>query len=440
MKKLFMSLLFAGSALFGQQIKFDEYTLPNGLHVILHQDNSAPVVTTGVMYHVGSKDEQVGKTGFAHFFEHLLFEGTENIKRGEWFKIVSSHGGSNNANTTTDRTYYYETFPSNNLELGLWMESDRLRQPVINQIGVDTQKEVVKEEKRSRLDNQPYGRFSYGEAINPHVFKKHPYRWSVIGSFEDLSNAKLEDFKHFSKTFYVPNNAVLVVAGDFRTDEAKKLIEKYFGVIPKGKDVVKTVVKEDPITKEIRATEYDSNIQIPLLAINYRTADNKSKDAYALEMLSNYLTGGKSSVLYKKYVDEKKEALQIFAFNRQMEDYGIYSIGVLPQGDVPLDKLENDLQQDVEKVQTDLISEEDYQKILNTIENNFVASKSGVQNIAHALADAYMLGGNTNNINEELKIYQSVSREDIRNVAKKYLNKNQRVIVNYLPESKKAAK
>ena len=440
MKKLFMSILFAGSALFGQQIKFDEYTLPNGLHVILHQDNSAPVVTTGVMYHVGSKDEQVGKTGFAHFFEHLLFEGTENIKRGEWFKIVSSHGGSNNANTTTDRTYYYETFPSNNLELGLWMESDRLRQPVINQIGVDTQKEVVKEEKRSRLDNQPYGRFSYGEAINPHVFKKHPYRWSVIGSFEDLSNAKLDDFKHFSKTYYVPNNAVLVVAGDFRTDEAKKLIEKYFGVIPKGKDVVKTVVKEDPITKEIRATEYDSNIQVPLLAINYRTADNKSKDAYALEMLSNYLTGGKSSVLYKKYVDEKKEALQIFAFNRQMEDYGIYSIGVLPQGDVPLDKLENDLQQDIEKVQTDLISEEDYQKILNTIENDFVASKSGVQNIAHALADAYMLGGNTNNINEELKIYQSVSREDIRNVAKKYLNKNQRVIVNYLPESKKAAK
>ena len=152
------------------------------------------------------------------------------------------------------------------------------------------------------------------------------------------------------------------------------------------------------------------------------------------------LTGGKSSVLYKKYVDEKKEALQIFAFNRQMEDYGIYSIGVLPQGDVPLDRLENDLQQDIEKVQTNLISEEDYQKILNTIENDFVASKSGVQNIAHALADAYMLGGNTNNINEELKIYQSVSREDIRNVAKKYLNKNQRVIVNYLPESKKAAK
>ena len=438
MKKLFMSILFAGSALFGQQIKFDEYTLPNGLHVILHQDNSAPVITTGVMYHVGSKDEQVGKTGFAHFFEHLLFEGTENIKRGEWFKIVSSNGGSNNANTTTDRTYYYETFPSNNLELGLWMESDRLRQPVINQIGVDTQKEVVKEEKRSRLDNQPYGRFTYGEAVNPHIFKKSGYRWSVIGSFEDLSNAKLDDFKHFSQTYYVPNNAVLVIAGDFKKDEAKKLVEKYFGVIPRGKDVVKTVIKEDPITTEVRATEYDSNIQIPLLAINFRTQDNKSKDAYALEMLSNYLTGGKSSVLYKKYVDQKKEALEIFAFNRQMEDYGIYTIGILPQGEVSLSKLENDIQTDIEKVQKDLIPEEDYQKVLNGIENSFVASKSGVENLAHALADAYMLGGDTNLINNELKIYQSISREEIRNVAKKYLNKNQRVIINYLPESKKA--
>lgn len=177
-----------------------------------------------------------------------------------------------------------------------------------------------------------------------------------------------------------------------------------------------------------------------MLAINYRTPGNKSKDAYALEMLSNYLTGGKSSILYKKYVDVKKEALEIFAFNRQMEDYGIYSIGILPQGDIPLDKLENELQIDIENVQENLISEEDYQKILNGVENDFVSSKSGVQNLAHALADAYMLGGDTNKINEELKIYQSVTREDIRNVAKKYLNKNQRVIIHYLPESKKAAK
>lgn len=440
MKKRFLSaaaVAALGLMLNAQQIKFEEYKLPNGMHVILHQDNSAPVVTTGVMYHVGSKDEQVGKTGFAHFFEHLLFEGTHNIKRGEWFKIVSSHGGSNNANTTTDRTYYYETFPSNNLELGLWMESDRLLQPVINQVGVDTQKEVVKEEKRQRLDNQPYGKFMYGEALSPHVFDKHPYRWSVIGSFEDLSSAKLEDFQHFSKTYYVPNNAVLVVAGDFQTPEAKNLINKYFAAIPRGADVKKDFPKEAPITTERRVTEYDSNIQIPLLAMNYRTSDNKSKDAYALNMLSDYLSGGKTSVLYKKYVDEKKQALQIFAFNRQMEDYGIYTIGVLPQGNIPLEQLEKEIQQDIEKVQKDLISEEDYQKLLNSFENSFVAQRSGVQNIAHALADAYMLQGDTNKINTELQMYQSVTREDIRNVAQKYLGKNQRVIVNYLPESAK---
>ncbi len=440
MKKKFLSVAasaFVAVLANAQQINFEEYKLSNGLHVILHQDNSAPVVTTGVMYHVGSKDEQVGKTGFAHFFEHLLFEGTHNIQRGEWFKIVSSHGGSNNANTTTDRTYYYETFPSNNLELGLWMESDRLLQPIINQIGVDTQKEVVKEEKRQRLDNQPYGRFSYGEATMPHIFDKHPYRWSVIGSFEDLSSAKLEDFQHFSKKYYVPNNAVLVVAGDFQTPEAKKLIEKYFGSIPKGEVIKKSFPKEEPITQERRVTEYDANIQIPLLAFNYRTSDNKSKDAYALDMLSSYLSGGKTSVLYKKYVDEKKEALQIFAFNRQMEDYGVYTIGVLPQGNTPLDKLEQSIQQDIEKVQKDLISEEEYQKLLNTYENSFVSQRSGVENIAHALADAYMLQGDTNKINTELKMYQSVSREDIREVARKYLGKNQRIIINYLPESAK---
>lgn len=416
-----------------QQIKFEEYKLPNGLHVILHQDNTAPVVTAGVMYNVGSRDEQEGKTGFAHFFEHLLFEGTANIERGEWFKIVSSRGGQNNANTTADRTYYYETFPSNNLELALWMESDRLWQPVINQIGVDTQKEVVKEEKRQRLDNQPYGRFMYGEALNPHIFEKHPYKNSVIGSFEDLSSAKLEDFQYFSKKFYSPNNAVLVIAGDFKTDEAKKWVQKYFAPIPRGAEVQKNFPKEAPITQEKEVTEYDSNIQIPLLAINYRTMDNFSKEKYALNLLSEYLSGGKTSLLYKKYIDDRKEALEIFAFNRQMVDYGIYTIAVLPQRNTSLEKLKNDIQKDIEKVQNELISEADYQKLMNSIENDFVSQRSGVEKIAHLLADAYMLQGGTEKINTELDEYRKVTREDIRNVARKYLGKNQRVVVNYLP-------
>src|SRR5436190_4290083 len=186
------SLMLGGIASAQQKVAFEEYNLDNGLHVILHNDPSAPVVITSVMYHVGAKDENPDRTGFAHFFEHLLFEGTENIKRGEWFKIVSSNGGQNNANTTEDRTYYYEVFPSNNLELGLWMESERMMHPVINQIGVDTQNEVVKEEKRTSYDNRPYGNIL--RVVKENMFKVHPYRWSTIGSMEHLDAATLAEF------------------------------------------------------------------------------------------------------------------------------------------------------------------------------------------------------------------------------------------------------
>ena len=270
MRKRFLSIAMAASfaMLFNaQQIKFEEYDLPNGLHVILHQDNSAPVVTTSVMYHVGAKDEAAGRTGFAHFFEHLLFEGTKNIKRGEWFKIVSSNGGSNNANTSPDRTYYYETFPSNNEQLGLWMEAERLRHPVINQIGVDTQREVVKEEKRLRMDNQPYGKLV--DAILTTLFKKHPYKGTVIGSIEDLNSAKLEEFNAFFKKYYIPNNATLVVAGDIKPEQTKKWINEYFGSIPKGTPITRNFPKETPITQEFEETVYDANIQIPAYIFAY---------------------------------------------------------------------------------------------------------------------------------------------------------------------------
>jgi zinc protease len=248
---LLAALLGLTSTIYAQEVKFEEYDLNNGMHVILHQDNSAPVVTTSVMYHVGAKDENPDRTGFAHFFEHLLFEGTKNIPKGEWFTIVTSNGGSNNANTTDDRTYYYEVFPSNNVELGLWMESERLLHPVINQDGVDTQNEVVKEEKRLRVDNSPYGKFL--EMIKLNMFKKHPYKGTTIGKMEHLDAATLEEFQAFNAKFYVPNNAVLVVAGDINVAEVKVMIENYFGPIPRGNDIERNFPKEDPITEPMRA-------------------------------------------------------------------------------------------------------------------------------------------------------------------------------------------
>ena len=435
MRKRFLSIAMAASfaMLFNaQQIKFEEYDLPNGLHVILHQDNSAPVVTTSVMYHVGAKDEAAGRTGFAHFFEHLLFEGTKNIKRGEWFKLVSANGGSNNANTNPDRTYYYETFPSNNEQLGLWMEAERLRHPVINQIGVDTQREVVKEEKRLRMDNQPYG--GLFNAILTTLFKKHPYKGTVIGSMEDLNSAKLEEFNAFFKKYYIPNNATLVVAGDIKPEQTKKWINEYFGSIPKGTPVTRNFPKETPITQEFEETIYDANIQIPAYIFAYRTPAAKERDAYILSMLGSYLSKGKSSVLYKKLVDNEKKALAVEAFNLGLVDHSIFAFFAIPMGNTSKDVLKKDIDAEIKKLQTDLISEEDYQKLQNQVENDFVNANSSVEGIANTLADSYLLKGNTNLINEEINIYRSITREDLRNAAKKYLNSNQRAIINYLPK------
>ncbi len=428
------SCVLVVAATLAQEVKFEEYDLDNGMHVILHQDNTAPVVTTSVMYHVGAKDENPERTGFAHFFEHLLFEGTENIDRGEWFTIVTSNGGSNNANTTDDRTYYYEVFPSNSLELGLWMESERLMHPIINQIGVDTQNEVVKEEKRLRVDNQPYGRFI--EYVKKNMFTKHPYRWTTIGKMEHLDAATLEEFQAFNKKFYSPNNAVLVVAGDIDIPKTKKMVQDYFGPIPRGEEIVRNFEKEDPITETITAKSYDPNIQIPAVVAAYRTPGFKEKDAYVLDMLSTYLSDGKSSKLYKKIVDDKKMALQVGAFNISQEDYGMYILYGLPLGENSLESLITEIDEEVLKVQNELITEKDYQKLQNKFENQFVNSNSSVEGIANSLARYYMLYGDTNLINNEINIYRSITREDIQNVAKKYLNPNQRLILEYLPESK----
>jgi predicted Zn-dependent peptidase len=435
MKKFFLMfsvVLLSNTILNAQQVDFTEYDLDNGMHVILHQDNTAPVVTTAVMYHVGAKDENPERTGFAHFFEHLLFEGTANIPRGEWFTIVTSNGGSNNANTTDDRTYYYEIFPSNSLELGLWMESERLLHPVINQIGVDTQNEVVKEEKRLRVDNQPYGNIL--AEIKKLIFKKHPYKGTTIGEMEHLDAATLEEFQEFNKKFYVPNNAVLVVAGDINIEKTKSMIEAYFGPIPKGKDIERNFPKEDPVSQDVIAKAYDANIQIPAIIGAYRTPSNKDRDTYVLSMISSYLSGGKSSVLYKKLVDDQKQALAVQAVNISQEDYGTYALFALPLGDVKLMTLINEIDEEIEILKTDLISERQYQKLQNQFENSFVNSNSSISGIANSLARYYMLYGDVNLINNEIDIYRSITREEIRDVANKYLKADERALLEYLPK------
>ena len=424
-----MVLAISASA---QKIAYTEYNLKNGLHVILHQDKTAPVVAVSVMYHVGSKDEQTNRTGFAHFFEHLLFEGSDNIKRGEFFKLVSSNGGQNNANTTQDRTFYYEIFPSNQLATGLWLESERMLHPVINEIGVKTQNEVVKEEKRLRYDNQPYGNFT--REVMSRLFTKHPYHWIPIGSMADLDAATLAEFQAFNKKFYTPSNSVLSIAGDIDIVKTKALVESYFSDIPSGTAIVKTKYVETPIIKEIIDTAYDNNIQIPGIITAYRIPGRTSTESKALEMASSVLSNGKSSRMYRKMVDDKKNSLQVGAFNYALEDYGAYITYALPNNDTPLDTLLKDMNEEIVKLQTQLISEDEFTKLQNQFENDYLDNNNRMINVAENLANGYTFYNNTNNINTELDKIRKITRQDIQNVVKKYLNKNQRIVLYYLPK------
>ena len=426
----FLALTFYASN--AQKINFIEYDLDNGLHVILHQDNSAPVVSTSVMYLVGSKEEDKGKTGFAHFFEHVLFTGSENIKEGEWDKIVNANGGFYNANTGHDRTYYFNDFPSNKLELTLWIESERMLHPIITEKAIKTQQEVVKEEKRLR-ENQPYGNLF--QVVSENLFKVHPYNNFIIGSMDDLSSASVDYYLEFNKKFHVPNNAALVVAGDIDIEKTKVMIKKYFSDIPRGIDIPRDYPMEEEITSAIKVESFDKNIQIPAYLLGYRTPGHNEREAYVMEMISIYLSGGQSSKLYKRIVDEKKLALQISSQNLSLEDYSVYFIFSLPMGETNMETILSEIDSEIEIMQTDLISDKDFEKIQNIIENRFVSSNSTVAGIGNSLAHNYFFHDSTNHINTELDIYKSISKEEIREVAQRLLGKNQRLELKYLPEN-----
>ena len=431
--KLTACALLVSAAGVAQEVEFTEYDLDNGLHVILHQDKTAPIVSTSVMYHVGGKDLKNDKTGFAHFFEHLLFEGTKNIKKGEFMSIINSNGGSFNATTSLDRTYYFETFPSNKLELGLWLESERMLHPVIGQEGVDTQNEVVKEERRRSYDNRPYGNLL--QVVQRNLFTEHPYKDPNIGYMEDLDAATLEEFNEYFDEYYAPNNATLVVAGDFEIEETKKLIEDYFGPVPSGNEVSRTRIEEKPINTTVTDTFYDPNIQLPMFLLAYRTPGMATKDAQILDMVSTLLSGGKSSRLYKKLVDDQKQALQVSAINLAFEDYSAYAILSLPLGDTELETLKQEIDEEIVKLQNETISEREFQKLQNTFENRFVNANSSVSGIAESLATYHVLHGDTDLINEQIDILRSITPEDIKRVANEYLNQNQRAEIYYLPKS-----
>src|SRR5690554_608183 len=413
------------------EITFTEFDLDNGLHVILHQDNSTPIVAVSVLYHVGSKNEDPNRTGFAHFFEHLMFEGSRYINRGEFDTYVSNAGGVNNANTSMDRTYYYEIFPSNQLELGLWLESERMLHAKIDSKGIETQREVVKEEKRQRVDNQPYGTWltnSFAKA-----YEVHPYKWPVIGSMEHLNAASDEDFQNFYKRYYLPNNATLSIAGDIDIDQTRELVEKYFGEIPSGPEVIQPDIVEPPLDGPVVDTVYD-NISLPAMFFTYRIPAQTHPDIYAIKMLGTLLSGGESSRMVKRLQNEEKLAIQISNFPMDLEDPGVSFIIALPNVGVELETLREGIDEEIRKVQEELITEREYQKLQNQFESSFIQSNTSMVSIAESLANYYTYYGNTNLINTEIENIRKVTREDIRRVAREYFTPDNRVLLYYLPK------
>lgn len=436
MKRLLASLLglMGLTLLFGQAVRIDfvEYKLDNGLHVILHQDNSTPVVVTNIMYHVGSKNEKPDRTGFAHFFEHLMFEGSENIPRGQFSEYVERAGGSLNAYTSFDVTNYYVLLPSNQLELGLWLESERLLHARVDSVGIQTQKDVVTEEKKQTMDNQPYGTILY-ETVR-RAFSEHPYRWVVIGDENHIREAEDHEFKEFHEMFYVPNNATLVIAGDIDIDETKELVEAYFGDIPRGtREIYRPDIKEPARNAEIRDTIYD-NIQLPLVIQAYNIPARGTEDYYAVEMLGALLSRGQSSRLYRKLVDEQQVALQVMAMPLGLEDPGLSLVYAFPNMGTDPKELEDAINTELEKVRNELISEAEMEKLRNQFESQFVNNNTTMASRASSLANYQTLFDDAGRINTEIERYMSVSRRDILEAAQRYFTKENRVVLYYLPE------
>ena len=401
------------------KIEFTEYDLPNGLHVILHENHSAPVVSTYLLYHVGSKNERADRTGFAHFFEHLIFEGAENIKRGQIDKLVSAAGGNLNASTSFDRTDYHFNLPSNQLSLAIWIESERMMHGKVEEVGVETQRQVVKEERRLTVDNAPFG--TVFEKLSALVFDGTPYAWTPIGSVQYIDKAKIEEFRDFYHQYYVPNNATLAVAGDINIDETKKLIADYFGPIPKGKDIERPKFELQPQDKPKDRTVEMVTTPLPATIHAWRAPAETSDDAPALELMANILANGRSSRLYEKLVRETEKASDIDVFPYLLENGGMVGIMAVGNPDTKIPELDKLIDEEVSKLLDKGISDEELQKAKNQKEKELASAYGTMLSRAENLAHFHVFFGNTDAINNQFQRYQAVTRDDVQRVARKYL-------------------
>jgi len=419
----------------GLSIPIEKYTLKNGLTVVLHEDKSDPIAAVAVYYHVGSSREVTGKTGFAHLFEHMMFQKSENVPEDQFFKNIQGAGGSLNGSTSQDRTNYYEVVPKNALEMALWMESDRMGylENMVTKSALVNQQNVVQNEKRESVDNAAYG-FNYGLIASTLYPKGHPYSWTVIGEMKDLTSATVEDVKAFHAKYYAPNNATLVVSGDINKAEVKAMVEKYFGEIPKGVAIEKRKPMPVSVSATIKLYHEDNFAKAPMLTMVFPTAERYSKDAYALNFLGELMAGTKKSPLYTILVKEKKLTSRVSARNGSQELAGSFTISVAANPGVNLTDVEKAIFEGFAKFEAEGFAEEDLIRIKANEETSFYNRFESVQSKAFTLAEYNIYTGDPEYYKKDLANIQAVTMADVKAVYAKYLKGKNFVETSFVPK------
>ena len=435
-----LATVFAMAAYAGDkpgQIKYEEYTLDNGLRVILSEDKSVPIVAINLWYHVGSAHEDEGRSGFAHLFEHMMFQETENIGIGEYFQWIAWAGGTKNGTTNQDRTNYFETLPANRLNLGLWMESDRMQGLIVTDASFENERETVKEERRMRIDNQPYGAaFLTSDTL---AFDFKPYSHTVIGKMVDLDNATTDDVKNFYSRYYRPNNCVLVVVGDIDKKKTKKMIEEYFGDIPRGEDVPKLSGTEPMHKAERRKVIDDPNANVPAIFMSYNIPPHSDPDTPALELLGNILTDGESSRMYRRLVKDEEAAVVVFGGVDSRLGPGLFRFVAASNVGVDISTCEELMDEELEKLKAQGIDEKELEKAKIQFKYQFISGRQTCMQKAEALQHYAYYHNDLAEINTDLDKYMAVTMEDIMRVAAKYFVKNNRTTVIANPASKESS-
>ncbi|HEX5718882.1 MAG TPA: pitrilysin family protein [Thermoanaerobaculia bacterium] len=417
------------------ELKMRQHQLANGMKVILHEDRSVPAANVQVWYHVGSKDERQGRSGFAHLFEHIMFKGSANVGPEEHGDFINSIGGRLNATTDFDRTLYFQTFPSQYLERILWMEADRMRSLNVSEENFVSERDVVKEERRMRIENPPFGRLF--EVVLDKTFTTHPYRILPIGSMADLTAATIEDVREFHRTYYVPNNATLVVAGDFDADETLGWIEKHFAAIPKGPAIPRNAPKEPAQTAERRTVQYDANTPLPAVIFTYHVPEAGHPDLHALQVAANVLSNGQSSRLYRKMVYEQQIALEAGGQTIILDDPGVFFFfSILQAGKAP-GEAEKALAEEAERLRTEAVGQEELEKAKNQLIAAQVFERQTVQAKASDIGYADVILGDVSWVNRELAELQKVTAADVQRVAGIYFRPENRTVVHMLPMAMK---